>query len=58
MFKKPWRDMNYSEYIKIQENIRKYLGAQNKYFQNPFLAEFEVWSEYAFGNSTKNLINE
>lgn len=54
IFKKPWRDMNYSEYIKIQENIRKFLGAQNKYFQNPFLAEFEVWSEYAFGNSTKN----
>ena len=53
-FNNPWRDMNYAEYIKIQENIRKYLIEQNKYSQNPFLAEFEVWSEYAFGNSTKN----
>lgn len=57
-FNNPWRDMNYVDYIKIQDKIRKYLGAQNKYSQNPFLAEFEVWSEYAFGNPTKNLINE
>ena len=55
-FKKPWRDMNYVEYIEIQENIRKYLGAQNKYSQNPFLAEFEIWSDYAFGKSnTKDI---
>ena len=50
--------MSDSEYIKIQQNIRNYLDAQNKYSQNPFLAEFEVWSEYAFGKPTKNLINE
>ena len=57
-FDNPWRDMNYREYIEIQKNIREYLNAQNQYSQNPFLAEFEVWSEYAFGNSAQNLINE
>ena len=46
--KKPWRDMDYPEYIEIQYNTRKYLGMQEEYSQNPFLAEFEIWSEYAF----------
>ena len=48
VFKKPWRDMSYSEYIEIQKNIRNYLNTQNEYCQNPFLAEFEIWSDYAF----------
>lgn len=47
-FKKPWRDMDYNEYIEIQNNIRIYLASQNKYAKETFLAEFEIWSEYAF----------
>ena len=49
-FRTPWRDMDYHEYIEIQKNIRDYLVIQNEYAQNPFLAEFEVWSKYAFEN--------
>ena len=37
-----------SEYIEIQQNVRNYLDAQNEYAQNPFLAEFEIRSDYAF----------
>ena len=48
-FKNPWRDMKYDEYIRIQENIRKYLGTQDEYSQNPFLAEFEIWSDLYYG---------
>ena len=47
-FCKPWRDMNYLEYIEIQKNIRAYLANQSKYPKEPFFAEFEIWSEYAF----------
>lgn len=53
-FRKPWRDMNYPEYIEIQKNIRAYLSSQSKYSQNPFLAEFEIWSEYAFEKTSKD----
>ena len=42
--------MDYHEYIEIQKNIRDYLVIQNEYAQNPVLAEFEVWSKYAFEN--------
>ena len=37
-----------SPYIEIQINIRTYLSVQSKYPKEPFLAEFEIWSEYAF----------
>ena len=37
--------MTYNEYIKIQNDIRKYLSTQSKYPKEPFLAEFEIWSE-------------
>lgn len=47
-FSNPWRDMEYPEYIEIQKNIRTYLFAQSKYPKEPFLAEFEIWSQYAF----------
>ena len=40
--------MDYPEYIEIQKNIRDYLANQSKYPKEPFLAEFEIWSEYAF----------
>ena len=43
-----WSDMDYPEYIEIQKNIRTYLACQNKYPKEPFLAEFEIWSQYAF----------
>ena len=45
---KNWSDMEYPEYIAIQKNIRTYLSSQSKYPNEPFLAEFEIWSEYAF----------
>ena len=44
---KNWSDMTYNEYIKIQNDIRKYLSTQSKYPKEPFLAEFEIWSECA-----------
>ena len=53
-FKNPWRDMKYDEYIRIQENIREYLKKQEEYSQNPFLAEFEIWSKYTFENPQKD----
>lgn len=53
-FCKPWRDMDYCEYIEIQKNVRAYLSSQSKYSQNPFLAEFEIWSEYAFEKTSKD----
>lgn len=40
--------MKYSEYINIQINVRNYLAVQKKYSKEPFEAEFEIWSEYAF----------
>ena len=43
-----WSNMDYPEYIEIQGNIRTYLFAQSKYPKESFLAEFEIWSEYAF----------
>lgn len=53
-FCNPWRDMNYCAYIEIQKNIRAYLSSQSKYSQNPFPAEFEIWSEYAFEKTSKD----
>lgn len=44
----PWSDMKYPEYINIQINVRNYLAVQKKYSKEPFVAEFEIWSEYAF----------
>ena len=43
-----WSDMTDVEYVEIQKNIRTYLAAQSKYPKEPFLAEFEIWSECAF----------
>ena len=43
-----WSNIDYPEYIEIQKNIRTYLFAQSKYPKEPFFAEFEIWSQYAF----------
>ena len=45
---KSWSNMKYPDYISIQDNVRLHLSVQKILPKEPFFAEFEIWSEYAF----------
>lgn len=41
-----WSNLNYKQYIEIQENIREYFKNNEKCYKAPFIAEFFIWSDH------------
>ena len=46
-YTKSWSNMSEKEYFRIQSEIFAHIGKTTSGI-TPFLAEFEIWSEYAF----------